>query len=173
MNQEWELLMSYPVGQQSGDYKEEYKISNKWFRSIKKRIGNKIKTIGFYISGDTGCKIKNAQTGINYNYLVGSKYEDLFFAVTIATGEYKRPPELPKDSSPEEYEKFKYKYNIYTALIKKGNVKEEPKKIYYNSPEEFEKHQHIVLDSSIKNQWIKKRDLFKQTLPKEIRENLN
>ena len=47
----------------------------------------KKKKIGVYTSGGVGAKIRNAETGEYYNYTVGSKYEDMFFSVRLATGE--------------------------------------------------------------------------------------
>jgi hypothetical protein len=43
--------------------------------------------IEFYTSGDTGHKIRDAETGTYYNDLVGSANEDLYFKVGLATGE--------------------------------------------------------------------------------------
>ena len=45
--------------------------------------------IEFYTSGDTGCNIRDAETGDYYPNLVGSKDEDLFYKVALSTGECK------------------------------------------------------------------------------------
>ena len=43
--------------------------------------------IALYTSGGTGTQIRDAETGHFYNRLVGSKHEDGFFKVALATGE--------------------------------------------------------------------------------------
>ena len=43
--------------------------------------------IALYTSGGTGTQIRDAETGHFYNRLVGSKHEDGFFKVSLATGE--------------------------------------------------------------------------------------
>jgi hypothetical protein len=47
----------------------------------------KNKRIKVYTSGSSGTKIRDAETGEFYPYKVGSKNEDIFFKVIIATGE--------------------------------------------------------------------------------------
>lgn len=49
------------------------------------RIYNK--KIEIYTSSGTGTRIRDAETGEYYTNLVGSKDEDLYFKVTLATGE--------------------------------------------------------------------------------------
>lgn len=54
-----------------------------------------------------GCHIRNAQTGIFENFLVGNYTEDLFFKVSICTGELGKNP-YGKHlfyHSPEDYER--------------------------------------------------------------------
>ena len=41
--------------------------------------------IGLYTSGGTGTQIRDAETGHFYNRFVGSKHEDGFFKVSLAT----------------------------------------------------------------------------------------
>jgi len=43
--------------------------------------------IALYTSGGVGTQIRDAETGHFYNRLVGSKHEDGFFKVSLATGE--------------------------------------------------------------------------------------
>lgn len=45
------------------------------------------KKIEIYTTGCTGSNIRDAETGEYYNELVGSRYEDLYFKVSLATGE--------------------------------------------------------------------------------------
>jgi hypothetical protein len=47
------------------------------------------KKIDVYTSSGTGKRIRDAETGEYLNYIVGSSDEDLFFKVTLATGECK------------------------------------------------------------------------------------
>jgi hypothetical protein len=47
----------------------------------------KIKKIDVYASSGQGNFIRDAESGSYYNYHVGSSDEDLFFKVTLATGE--------------------------------------------------------------------------------------
>ena len=62
---------------------------NKIYRNLPRSSdGKNIKTkIDTYTSGSTGSMIRNAETGAYYNYYVGSKDEDIFFKVSLATGE--------------------------------------------------------------------------------------
>ena len=45
------------------------------------------KEVEVYTSGGTGSLIRDAETGVYYTDVVGSKNEELFFKVTMATGE--------------------------------------------------------------------------------------
>jgi hypothetical protein len=45
------------------------------------------KKIELYTSSGTGCRIRDAETGAYSSSIVGSKDEDLYFKVTLATGE--------------------------------------------------------------------------------------
>ncbi len=60
-----------------------------------------------YTSGDLGTRIRNAETGQYYKYKVGSKDEDLFFKIALATGELKTTngSNVLFYDSPEQYEK--------------------------------------------------------------------
>jgi len=68
--------------------------------------GKKIK-VGLFASGSDGTIIRHAVSGSKMNpYLVGSKYEDLFFKVAICSGEFgNKEPFTLFFESPEEYEK--------------------------------------------------------------------
>ena len=63
---------------------------NKMYRDVirpdksKKRVA-----IDVYTSGDCGSRIRDAETGSYYSYTVGTSDEDLFFSVSVATGECK------------------------------------------------------------------------------------
>jgi len=75
----------------------------------KTTVSTKLKNtkIECYTSGDSGMNIRNAETGSYYKYKVGSKEEDLFFKVALATGELKtrNGSNVLFYDSPEQYEK--------------------------------------------------------------------
>jgi hypothetical protein len=75
----------------------------------KSSVSNKVKNsrVDCYTSGDTGMSIRNAETGNYYKYKVGSKEEDLFFKIALATGELKTKngSNVLFYDSPEQYEK--------------------------------------------------------------------
>jgi hypothetical protein len=60
------------------------------YRQTLRADGRKKQTkIALYTSGGTGTRIRDAETGHFYNRMVGSKHEDGFFKVALATGECK------------------------------------------------------------------------------------
>lgn len=63
--------------------------------------------IDCYTSGDSGTLIRNAETGNYYKFKVGSKEEELFFKISLATGELKTKngSNVLFYDSPEQYEK--------------------------------------------------------------------
>jgi hypothetical protein len=67
---------------------------------------NKLCKVDLYVSGDAGTYIRNAMTGENYKYKVGTKYEELLFKTKIATGEVKTTSgnSLLFYDSPEQFE---------------------------------------------------------------------
>lgn len=61
---------------------------NVLFRPVLKADGSiKTKRIVVYTSGGIGNRVRDAETGQYYSNRVGSKDEDLFFKVSLATGE--------------------------------------------------------------------------------------
>jgi len=91
----------------------------------KTTVSGKLKNtkIECYTSGDSGMNIRNAETGSYYKYKVGSKEEDLFFKVALATGELKtrNSSNVLFYDSPEQYEKH--------FML---NVKQELKDVWVN-----------------------------------------
>jgi hypothetical protein len=91
----------------------------------KTTVSTKLKNtkIECYTSGDSGMNIRNAETGSYYKYKVGSKEEDLFFKVALATGELKtrNGSNVLFYDSPEQYEKH--------FML---NVKQELKDVWIN-----------------------------------------
>lgn len=62
-----------------------------------------------YGSGSTGSPIRNAVTGVRYNFTVGSSHEDLFFKVIDSTGRNgRREPLMLYYDSPEQYENHQF-----------------------------------------------------------------
>jgi hypothetical protein len=64
-----------------------YNVIYRTETEISKNKKYKKKRIEIYTSSGTGNHIRNPETGDYSNYLVGSKDEDLFFKVMLATGE--------------------------------------------------------------------------------------
>lgn len=64
---------------------------NKIYRNVVRESDGKIirNKIEFYTTGGTGSNIRDAETGEYYSEFVGSKYEDLYFKVSLSTGECK------------------------------------------------------------------------------------
>jgi len=62
---------------------------NKIYRNVLRESDGKIirKKIELYTTGGTGSNIRDAETGEYYSEFVGSKYEDLYFKVSLSTGE--------------------------------------------------------------------------------------
>jgi hypothetical protein len=75
----------------------------------KSSVSSKVKNarVDCYTSGDLGVRIRNAETGQYYKYKVGSKDEDLFFKIALASGELKTTngSNVLFYDSPEQYEK--------------------------------------------------------------------
>ena len=62
---------------------------NKIFRKVQRESNDKIifKKIELYTTGGTGSNIRDGETGEYYSEKVGTKQEDLYFKVSLATGE--------------------------------------------------------------------------------------
>ncbi len=69
-----------------------------------------MESLKYYSSGEVGSPIKMAISGSIWNprFLVGSRAEDLFFKVTIATGETGKDPVNLFYENPEQYENHQY-----------------------------------------------------------------
>ena len=60
------------------------------YRDCLNKRGQLVATpISIYTSGGTDSQIRDAETGVYYSHIVGSADEDLYFKVTLATGECK------------------------------------------------------------------------------------
>lgn len=90
------------------DILSEIKQLDKGFHKLKHCINkteNRKVNIELYVSGSIGTRIRNAVTGIRYNYKVGSADEDLFFSVKISTGELASIDGSLFYDNPEQYER--------------------------------------------------------------------
>ena len=72
----------------------DIKMVDRGFNTVTRRVVRhdgkiKNKEINVFTSSGTGFKIRDAESGDYYPYLVGSKDEDLFFKVGLSTGELK------------------------------------------------------------------------------------
>ncbi len=70
----------------------QQKLADKGYNVVKRQVkkANGLKktvNITVYTSSGIGSKIRDAETGEYYNYLVGSANEDLFYTIILATGE--------------------------------------------------------------------------------------
>jgi hypothetical protein len=86
----------------------EIKKMDRGFHRLKHCINkaeNKKVNIDLYTSGNIGTRIRNAVSGIRYNYKVGSRDEDLLFSVKIATGEILPDEGALYYDNPEQYER--------------------------------------------------------------------
>jgi Fe-S cluster biosynthesis and repair protein YggX len=71
--------------------------------------GKKVPVVFYGSNCNPGSKIRNAADGLYYpHYKVGSLDEDLFFKVTMATGEHGQTPQTLFYSFPEEFERHFY-----------------------------------------------------------------
>jgi len=73
------------------NFKKADRGYNKIYRILVRESDGKIirNKIEFYTTGGTGSNIRDAETGEYYSEFVGSKYEDLYFKVSLSTGECK------------------------------------------------------------------------------------
>ncbi len=84
--------------------------SNKGFHLIKRQSKDKKPhNVEVFVSGDQGSTIRNAISGsYYYGDKVGSKQEDLYFKVSISTGELGKEPVILFYDTPEQYERHMY-----------------------------------------------------------------
>lgn len=79
--------------------------SNSYMATIpaRDRFTKKPKKVTVFISGGAGSYIRNAATGVYYNNIVGTTDEDLFFTVSLSTGEAGPSGNKLFFTSPNEY----------------------------------------------------------------------
>jgi hypothetical protein len=84
--------------------------SNKGFHLLKRQTkDNKRHNVEVFVSGDQGSTIRNAISGsYYYGDRVGSKQEDLYFKVSISTGELGKDSVVLFYDTPEQYERHMY-----------------------------------------------------------------
>jgi len=86
---------------------EELNKGDKNYFKLKRQpyeFSGKTVTVGVFGSGDVGSSIRDAVTGTRYKHKVGSRYEDLYFSVRLATGEAGKNSPTLFFESPEQYE---------------------------------------------------------------------
>jgi hypothetical protein len=92
------------------------KMKDKHCRTVKRPFNDICKdgkfrkyiNMTFYSSGITGSNIRNAVTGEYSKYIVGTLEQNLFFKVTMSTGEFKDGPVHLYYISPEQFEAHQY-----------------------------------------------------------------
>ncbi len=93
----------------------------------------RLETLKYYSSGEIGSPIKMAVTGSVWNpkFRVGSRAEDLFFKVTVATGETGKDPVNLFYENPEQYEN-------HQGIMLDVGTKEQWQKKYYEAKRLFD-----------------------------------
>lgn len=79
----------------------------------------------FYVSGDTGNKIRNAVTGYRSSCKIGSSDEDSFFKVKMVNGECRKGSGFLFYDSPEQFEK--HQFSILSQEVKEDWYKKQLK----------------------------------------------
>lgn len=71
------------------NFKRSDRGYNRIYRTVVRESNGKNvrKKIELYTTGGAGSNIRDAETGEYYSELVGTRYEDLYFKVALATGE--------------------------------------------------------------------------------------
>jgi hypothetical protein len=111
LNQECETVTpSYETKTKVKKIMSDIYQNNKGFHLIKRKAKDgKLHNIEVFSSGIQGTTIKNAISGsYYYGDKVGSKDEDLYFKVSISTGDFGRDTVALFYDSPEQYERHMY-----------------------------------------------------------------
>jgi hypothetical protein len=113
---------------------DELKLTDKGFNLVKLKMHNKTVKLEYYETSTVpGMKIRNAITGLRYDYLVGSKDEDYFFKVNMATGfNGKRETVNLFFEDPAQCERL-FRSNIKVATHQKWTEKYRAHEQYMNS----------------------------------------
>lgn len=96
-----------PARKKQRNYLDAYKLNDKLYHKIVRNGGNKQEKVGLYSTNITpGASIRDAITGLTDDTCrVGTIYEDLFFKVVFATGEFGSDPKTAFFDCPEHYER--------------------------------------------------------------------
>jgi hypothetical protein len=112
LNQECEPIISHSFDNNTKVKKIMSNVyqSNKGFHLLKRQTkDNKRHNVEVFVSGDQGSTIRNAISGsYYYGDRVGSKQEDLYFKVSISTGELGKDSVVLFYDTPEQYERHMY-----------------------------------------------------------------
>jgi|688.fasta_scaffold510042_2 hypothetical protein len=84
-----EYIHNEPYDTELPSFKQKDRGYNRVYRKRIRTSDGKLVNmpVDVYSSGDVGSRIRNAETGQYYDFAVGSKKENLFFKVSLATGE--------------------------------------------------------------------------------------
>jgi hypothetical protein len=96
-----------PARRKQRDFMEAYLLNDNFYHKMVRGGGPKDEKVGMYSTSTVpGALIRDAITGATNNqFRVGSVYEDLFFKVVFATGEFGSQPKTAYFDSPEQYER--------------------------------------------------------------------
>ena len=96
-----------PTKKKQRNYMDAYLLNDKSYHKMTRNGGFADEKVGVYSTGTTpGSSIRDAITGATSPmYRVGSIYEDLFFKVCFATGEFGSEPKTMFFDCPEQYER--------------------------------------------------------------------
>lgn len=109
-----------PARKKQRNYLDAYKLNDKLYHKIVRSGGSKLEKVGLYSTNMTpGASIRDAITGLTDSICrVGTRYEDLFFKVVFATGEFGSEPKTAFFDSPEHVERH---LNISISQQNKDN----------------------------------------------------
>uniref|UniRef100_A0A6C0KXN6 Uncharacterized protein n=1 Tax=viral metagenome TaxID=1070528 RepID=A0A6C0KXN6_9ZZZZ len=100
---------NYSLGSGNKNKLSSFIEDKRLFKLKRKNYNGKFKTVDVYASGPAGFTIRNALNGEAYSgYIVGTKSEDQFYSVIIATGETGKEPATLFYDNPEQYEKHMF-----------------------------------------------------------------
>ena len=96
-----------PAKRKQRNYMDAYLLNDKTYHKMVRFGGSKDEKVGVYSTPTTpGSKIRDAITGATTPLCsVGSAYEDLYFKVVFATGDFGSEPKTMFFDCPEQYER--------------------------------------------------------------------
>lgn len=120
---------------------------------------NKVKRVRkYYPSNMTGRKIKNAVTGSEYPWVVGSKHSKLLFCVHDSSGSCDKAGYIVTRTNYKDPDSNK------ESDVKKLVNSRNPNKCYYESPNEYMLHRKVKLSPDFINTWKTKNTELREKL---------